>query len=182
MTVAAAQHDLRFAFVGGAPGMFASAAVWLAAGIVALMDSPRTAVLALFAGGMFIHPVGVLIAKACGRPGAHRAGNPLGALALESTGLMLLVLPLAYVVSLHRIEWFFPAMLLVIGGRYLTFATLYGLRVYWACGGTLAVAAWAVAAAGAAPAAGAFTGAAVETVFAVVISALVRGEGRPPGA
>lgn len=35
---------------------------------------------------------------------------------------------------MQKLEWFFPAMLLMIGGRYLTFATLYGMRLYWALG------------------------------------------------
>lgn len=174
MTVASAQHDLRVAYFGGAPGMFASAAVWLTAGVVALMHSPGAAVLTLFAGGMVIHPLGVLIAKALGRSGAHAPGNPLGILALESTGLMILALPLAYVVSLYRIDLFFPAMLLVIGGRYLTFHTMYGMRVYWACGATLAAAAYALAVLRATPAQGALAGAAIEAAFAVAIIVQLR--------
>ncbi|MHA8059976.1 DUF7010 family protein [Aquirufa beregesia] len=31
-------------------------------------------------------------------------------------------------------EWFFQAMLLIIGGRYLTLATIYSKRVYWILG------------------------------------------------
>jgi hypothetical protein len=76
---------------------------------------------------------------AFGRSGAHTPGNPLAALTLEVTFFFVFAIPLAYAVSRYRAEWFFPAMLLLIGGRYLTFATLYGMRVYWACGATLAL-------------------------------------------
>jgi hypothetical protein len=38
-----------------------------------------------------------------------------------------------------NLSWFFPAMLMVIGGRYLSFAVVYGLRTYWALGASLAV-------------------------------------------
>lgn len=168
------QRDMRDAYAGGGPGMFASALAWLTAGAVALQVSPERAVLALFAGGMLIHPVGVLLARVLGHRGQHSHGNPLGTLALETTVWLVLSMPLAYVVSLYRVDLFFPAMLLVIGGRYATFATVYGSRVYWACGGALVAAAYALAALRVAPAAAAFTGAGIEAAFAVWIVATAR--------
>lgn len=168
------QRDMREAYAGGGPGMFASALAWLAAGFVAAWVSPERAVLTLFGGGMLIHPVGVLLAKMLGRRGQHTHGNPLGTLALETTVWLVLSMPLAYVVSLYRVDLFFPAMLLVIGGRYATFATMYGSRVYWACGGALVAAAYALAALRGAPAAAAVTGAAIEAAFAVWIVGTAR--------
>ena len=139
-TVAAAQRDVRAGHLGGAPGIVTSAMVWLAAGMVAITSTPARAIGPLFVGGMFIHPLGVLLTKALGRSGTHSRSNSWRSLALESTVILLLGLPLAYAASQARMTWFLPAMLLVIGGRYLTFATLYGLRVYWACGAALAFA------------------------------------------
>ena len=147
MHIADAQQDMRFGYLGGAPGLLASALAWLAAGLAPRGGSARHAVLALFVGGMLIHPAAVLLARVLGRPGAHAPSNPLGRLALETTGLLLCGLAIAYGVALVRPVWFFPAVLLMIGGRYLTFATLYGLRLYWGCGAALALAGWAVAAA-----------------------------------
>ncbi len=168
-TFAEAQRDMRFGYLGGAPGVLASAIAWLAAGVVALLVSPMSAVLALFIGGMFIFPVGVVLAKLLGRPGKHTRGNPLGTLAMEGTVLLMLALPLAFVVSLYRIEWFFPSMLLIIGGRYFTFATMYGTKLFWTLGGTLVVAAFVLVAAGMPPVAGAFAGGIIELVFAAVL-------------
>ena len=176
MDIADAQKDMRSAYFGGAPGLLVSAAVWFAAGVVALSNAPKNALLTLFFGGMLIHPAAVLLAKAMGRSGAHARGNPLGRLALEGTFLLLLGLALAYAASLPRVERFFPAMLLVIGGRYLTFSTLYGLRLYWACGALLAVAGFALDTFDASLAAGAFTGAAIEGVFGAVVCAIFRRE------
>ena len=181
LSVADAPRDMRHAYLGGAPGLLTSATVWLVAGVVALQLSPDRAIWTLFVGGMLIHPLSVLLTKALGRPGAHAAGNPLGRLALESTAWMVLSLPLAYAVSRLHIEWFFPAMMLVIGGRYLTFATLYGTRAYWACGLALVTAAWLLARANAAPAVGAFTGAAIEAGFALLIWQSARREAAPAG-
>lgn len=169
MTTADAQHDLRHAYLHGAPGIFASALAWLVAGIVALQATANAAVIALFIGGMLIHPVGVVLCKLAGRPGQHSRGNPLGALALENTGWLLLSLPLAYAVSRLNPLWFFPAMMLIIGGRYLTFQTLYGLRTYWVLGGVLAIAAWLLIRLQAPVHVGAFTGAAIELGFAGVL-------------
>ncbi|MDB6095109.1 MAG: hypothetical protein JWM32_2671 [Verrucomicrobia bacterium] len=168
-TIAGAQREMRFAYYGGAPGMFTSATVWLIAGIVSIVQSPERAVWALFIGGVFIHPVSGLLTKAMGRSGKHSAGNPFGSLALATTFWMILALPLAYGVSRLRIEWFFPAMLFIIGGRYLTFSTIFGARTYWFCGAALALAGFALGRANASPTFGAFSGAAIEAMFAVTI-------------
>lgn len=173
-TLADAQRDMRQAHFGGAPGMVVSAMAWCVAGLVALRVSPERAVWTLLLGGMFIHPLAVLIAKALGRSGNHARGNPLGALALATTAWLVLSLPLAYGVSMLRIEWFFPAMMLVIGGRYLTFAVLFGTRLYWACGAALALAGYLLGRAGAATETGAFAGAAIEAVFAVALLVVAR--------
>lgn len=178
LTIAGAQREMRHAYLAGAPGMLVSGTVWFVAGCVCLLQTPQRAVWALFIGGMLIHPLSVVLLKLLGRPGGHTPDNPLGTLALATTFWMILSLPLAYVASLVRSEWFFPAMLLVIGGRYLTFSTIYGTRLYWACGAVLAAAAWVLAASNAAPALGAFSGAAIEAVFGIAL--LVAARGRTP--
>jgi hypothetical protein len=153
----------------------------LIAGITAVLATPRAAVFALLIGGMFIHPAAMLLAKLLGRSGAPTKANPLAALALESTIWMLLMIALAFVFARFRVEWFFPAMLLVIGGRYLTFATLYGLRLYWVCGGVIALAGFALAWIQAPIAQSAFVGAGIEYGFAMLVSSRVRGERTAPG-
>ncbi len=149
--------------------MLASALAWFVAGLVAMQTSPSNAVWALFVGGMLIHPAAVLLCKALGRSGKHAKTNPLGALALEGTAWLILCLPITYAVSQFNVRWFFPAMLLVIGGRYLTFRTLYGLRVYWVCGVVLALAGYFLAASKAQPYVAAFAGASIEAAFAAAI-------------
>ncbi len=176
MTVSAAQADMRYGYLGGAAGVFASGIAWLAAGIVALAVSPRGAVATLFFGGMLIHPVAILFAKLAGRPGKHSKGNPLAQLALEGTIGMLLAIPLALYLALEWPQYFFIAMLLIIGGRYLTFATLYGTRVYWALGAVLALASMALIAVKASAALAAFTGATIEIAFALLIFRRARRE------
>lgn len=118
--------------------------VRLAAGMVAITSTPARAVGALFVGGMFIHPLGVLLTKALGRSGTHPCSNSLRGLALKGTVIRLLGLPHAYAASQARMTWFFPAMLLVIGGRYITFATAVrptGVLGLWCSTGGIGMAA-----------------------------------------
>lgn len=171
LTIAAAQQDMRTAYLGGAPGLFVSGAVWATAGVVCLLRSPQAAVWALYIGGALIHPVAGLLTRLLGRSGRHAAGNPLGMLAFATTIWMIMMLALAYGIALWRIELFFPAMLFVIGGRYLTFATLFGRKLFWVCGAALGLAGYALAARHAAPAVGAFAGAAIEITFGCIVAA-----------
>lgn len=173
MTFADAQADMRRAYFDGAPGMLVSATVWFAAALVALMN-PDRALWTLFIGAAFIHPASILLAKLLGRPGQHTKGNPLGQLAGATTVWLILSCVIAYGIFLHDMLWFFPAMMFVIGGRYMTFATLFGLRIYWICGFTLVAAAYGLVHFSIVPAVSACTGAVIEAGFAIAILARSR--------
>lgn len=138
MDIREAQADMRASYLGGAPGVAVSGLVWLLAAAMIAFYGTRSGILTLFFGGMAIHPVSVVIARVLGRPGRHSKENPLGRLALEGTIVLLLGVALAFGISQYRADHFFAVMLVVIGGRYLTFQTLYGMRLYWLCGGALA--------------------------------------------
>jgi hypothetical protein len=164
-----AQADMRSSYYWGATGVLTSGLVWCCAGIVCLMVSSEYAVWTLFIGGALIHPLAIVLDKLLGVSGKHDPDNPLGSLAIATTFWLIFCLPIAYVVSTVNPSWFFPAMLLVIGGRYLTFATLFGLRTYWVLGLALAAVAYFLVSMGASPTLGAFMGAAVEIAFAVAL-------------
>ncbi|KFN41493.1 hypothetical protein N787_05925 [Arenimonas metalli CF5-1] len=165
---------MRQGYHSGATGILASALAWSVAAGFAALASPQQAVWALLVGGMFIHPVGLLACKLLGSRGAHAKGNPFGLLAGASTFWLIFCLPIAYLLSLHWPGLFFPAMLLVIGGRYLVFATIYGMRFYWILGLVLAAAGFALAALGAPLLAGALAGALLEALFGIACLVLHR--------
>jgi len=169
MSLTDAQQDMRQAHFGGATGMLTSACVWFVAAYVAATGTPQQTVWTLFIGGALISPIATVFSKALGRTGKQARNNPLLNLAMASTFWLIFMLPLVYVVAQYRMTWFFPAMLLVIGGRYLTFSTLFGSRIYWLCGGALAIAGYALARMDAEPAIAALCGALLETVFAAAI-------------
>jgi hypothetical protein len=171
LTIRQAQADMRSAYFSGAPGVLVSGCVWLTAGLVAAWGSAGVAVWVLLIGGAAIHPLSVVLCKLLGRTGAHEKGNPLGILAIEGTFWLMSGIAIAYGMHVLRLEWFFPAMLLVIGGRYLTFQTLYGLRIYWLCGAALCLAGLALALVRVPAQVSALSGGAIELVFAGLIFA-----------
>ncbi len=141
-TFGLAQTDMRKSYANGSIGIIVSGLIWLISATTSYQYSAKQAVWTLLIGGMFIHPVGVLISKVIGLSGTHTKGNPLGNLAMEGTVFMIMCLPLAFGLSLQHAEWFFQGMLLIIGGRYLTFASIYGIKLYWILGAVLGVAAY----------------------------------------
>ncbi|KAB7769981.1 hypothetical protein CEK69_11890 [Xanthomonas sp. LMG 12462] len=141
MTIGDAQWDMRRGYLSGSTGIVASATAWAVATAFAAFVTPERAIWSLLIGGMLIYPVSVLLCKLLGASGAHGEGNPLGQLAGASTFWLIFSLPLAYGLGLRQPTWFFLGMLLVIGGRYLVFASVYGMRLYWALGLALAASA-----------------------------------------
>ena len=169
------QQDMRRGYIWGATGIMTSGLVWLSAGLVAYLHDPRTSIWVLFIGAGLIVPVSNLLDRLLGAPGKHSAGNQLSKLALETTVLMLMCLPLAYGLAHFRIEWFYPAVLMIIGGRYLTFATIYGTRLYWLLGALLGVGGYLGFALGFPPHVTALLGAAIELTFGAILLLAKRG-------
>ncbi|MDO3388692.1 hypothetical protein QWI17_22790 [Gilvimarinus sp. SDUM040013] len=171
-----AQRDMRQAYYYGVPGVIASGTAWGVAGVVALAISPIAGIVTLIAGGTLIFPVSVVLCKCLGRSGKHEKTNPLAPLAIEGTIWMLFSIPVAVAAAYYSQSMFFPAaMMLVIGGRYLTFSTLYGIKTYWLFAAVLFAAGLLCAMLQAPVAIGALTGGLVEWFFAAVIAWLNRG-------
>ena len=168
MTILEAQADMRRGYFSGALGILASSLAWWVATGTAVLASPQRAIWALLLGGVLIHPVGVLLCRIAGVPGTHSKTNPLGLLAGASTFWLIFSLPLAYGLGLQNPAWFFGAMLLTIGGRYLVFATLFGMRLYWVLGLSLAAAGFLLEWFAAPVTVVVGAGAAIELGFAVV--------------
>lgn len=178
MSIAQAQRDMRRGYCSGGAGILASALAWSVAAGFAIAGPITTAIWALLVGGMLIHPVAVLLCRMFGASGAHAKGNPMGMLAGASTFWLVFCLPVVYLLALQEPGWFFPAMLLVIGGRYLVFATMFGMRLYWVLGLGLAAAGFALAYLAAPAPVSAVVGAALEMGFAVACLVMHRREVR----
>ena len=101
-TIDQAQTDMCKSYANGSVGIIASGIMWLISAIIVSQMSTKQGIWALLIGGMFIHPLSIILGKLIGVSGAHTKGNPLGNLAMESTILMLMCIPLAVGLSLSH--------------------------------------------------------------------------------
>jgi hypothetical protein len=164
-----AQGDMRSGYGYGSIGVFISGVVWILSALAVNLYSSHNGIWTLIIGGMFIFPISTLIAKLIGIKGGHDKNNPLGKLAMESTVWMIMCIPLAYGLSLMKTEWFFQAMMMIIAGRYLTFASIYGMRIYWVLAGILGLTAYALFKLEMGACISALTGGLVEILFGIII-------------
>jgi hypothetical protein len=167
-----AQEDMGNGYGYGSIGVFISGLVWTTASLIANFYSFQRGIWTLIIGGILIFPLATLIGKLIGIKGRHDRNNPLGKLAMEGTIWMIMCIPLAYGLSLIKAEWFFQGMLMIIGGRYLTFASIYSMRIYWVLGTILGVAAYTLFKMEAKVFTSALTGGLIEIIFGIVIYVL----------
>ena len=171
MTVHEAQRDIRRAYVGGGPGVFVSALVWLAAALVERSHGVGPAFVALFFGGMLIFPLAALASRLLFRREREAADNPLGRTALESTIAMLGGLFAAWLFLPFEPAFVIPLAAVAVGTHYVVFKTVYGDRLFWLLGALItAVGLLAIFEAAALPFGPALAVAAIELAFAVLLT------------
>jgi hypothetical protein len=161
------QQQMRHAYFDGAPGIFISGLVWLAAAVVGFQFGIKQAVGTLLIGGALIHPISIMALKAIGRPAKTNQGNVFNHLAIASTIWLILCCAMAYGLFLLSPALFFPAMLATIGSRYLIFASIFGNTIFWILGLSLIAAAHLTIFLALAPAIAAGMGALIELLFAL---------------
>lgn len=163
------QSEMRREHYDGAPGVLTSALVWLTSSAVCLLLGTFQGVWALLIGGALIYPVSALLTRFWVKPRAAPSSNPLNQLAGATTIWLIGCCAMAYGLYHLRAELFFPAMMLTIGCRYAVFATVFGLKVYWALGAALMTASFLSFFLWLAPPASALAGGLVELVFAFAL-------------
>lgn len=130
MQVSHAQREVRLTFMGGFPGQVVSGVLWLASAALGTWGSTRSAIIVLAAGGAFIFPLTQLLLRAMGRRASLDPANPLGGLAMQIAFTIPVSLPLIGAATLHHLNWFYPAFLIVVGAHYLPFVFLYGMKTF----------------------------------------------------
>lgn len=145
MEIREAQREMRDVFLGGFAGGLASSLLWAVSAVLWTFVSARAGIIALCAGGPLLFPASLLILKLMGRPAALRRDNPLAALARQAAFIIPLCLPVVGGATLYRLDWFYPAVLIVVGAHYLPFVTLYGMAEYYVVGGLMIGAGIAIA-------------------------------------
>jgi hypothetical protein len=130
MTIGEAQRQIRTRFVGGFYGQLVSGALWLASAGLAEWRGPRASIVMLVVGGFFIFPVTELLIKATGERAPVSSANALRSLGMQIAFVLPLSMPLLLPVGLYRLNWFYPAMMILLGAHYLPFVFLYGMRMF----------------------------------------------------
>jgi hypothetical protein len=137
MHIADAQRDVRTSYLGGFAGQFVSALIWGASAALGTWSTHRAAILSLVVGGMFIYPLTLLVLRLMGRPVSLPRSFPTNSLARQIAFTVPLNLPLAGAATLYHVNWFYPAVMIVVGTHYLPFTFLYGMRQFLALGAAL---------------------------------------------
>ncbi len=138
MQIEQAQRDVRVVYVGGFFGQLVSGVLWLTAAAVGTFSSPTGAIAILVLGGILIFPLTTLCLRLAGRPTSLPAGHPMAGLATQIAFTVPLGLLVALAVTGYRLDWFFPAAMVIVGAHYLPFVFLYGMRLYAALAAILA--------------------------------------------
>jgi hypothetical protein len=145
MDVQDAQRETRVFYIGGFWGQLVSSVIWLVSAALGTWVSPRASILTVVIGGFFIFPLTRLLLHLSPGRAPVSANNPFTSLGMQVAFVlppsMLLLVP----VSLYRLNWFFPALMLLAGAHYLPFATLYGMRMFLVLAGILIATGYVIA-------------------------------------
>lgn len=137
MDIQDAQREVRSVYIGGFWGQLVSSIIWLASAAVGTWVSPKASILTAVIAGFFIFPLTQMMLRLSGRPARVSEGNSFHFLGMQVAFVrpfsMLLLVP----AGLYRLNWFFPALMILLGAHYLPFATLYGMRMFLFLAGIL---------------------------------------------
>src|SRR5262249_47577830 len=130
MNIVDAQRENRFRFSGGFYGQAVSGLIWLISACFASWGSPTTAISVLVVGGFFIFPITELLVRTIGTRSKLDSGNLLPQLGMQAAFVLPLSMPLLLPVTLYRLNWFYPALMILLGAHYLPFVFLYGMKMF----------------------------------------------------
>src|SRR5215213_5261040 len=130
MTNSEAQLEIRRRFVGGFYGQLVAGILWLTSAGLAVWRGPRASILMLVLGGFLIFPATELLIRAFGERVRISSGNALRSLGMQVAFVLPFSMPLLLPVGLYRLNWFYPAMMILLGAHYLPFVFLYGMRMF----------------------------------------------------
>jgi uncharacterized protein DUF7010 len=137
MDIRDAQREVRSVYIGGFWGQLVASVIWLVAAAIGTWGTPKASILTIVLAGFFIFPLTQLMLRLSGRPARVCRENAFHYLGMQVAFVlpfsMLLLVPVGY----FRLNWFFPALMILLGAHYLPFATLYGMRMFLFLAGIL---------------------------------------------
>ena len=140
MDIQDAQRENRSVYIGGFWGQLVSSIIWLASAAVGTWVSPKASILTALIAGFFIFPLTQLMLRLSGRPARVSQGNSFHFLGMQVAFVLPLSMLLLVPGCLYDLNWFFPALMILLGAHYLPFATLLGMRMFLLLAGVLVAA------------------------------------------
>jgi len=130
MNINDCQREMRQTFMGGFAGQLVSGLIWLTAAAVSTWYRPSIGMGVLFFGSMAIFPLTQGVLRWMGSPAKVSPENGLWGLGSQVAFTVPINFLLVGAAMLYRENWFFPAVMIVVGAHYLPFITLYGMRMF----------------------------------------------------
>jgi len=125
-----AQRESRTVYIGGFWGQLVSSVIWLVSAALSTWVTPKASILAAVIGGFFIFPLTQLMLRLSGRSASVSRENPFHWLGMQVAFVLPFPMLLLVPVGLYNLNWFCPALMVLLGAHYLPFATVYGMRMY----------------------------------------------------
>jgi hypothetical protein len=129
MDISDAQRETRIRFVGGFYGQLVAGVLWLVSASLATWSTPRAAITTLVLGGFGIFPITEALIRVAGERSPLSA-NTLRHLGMQVAFVLPFSMPLLLPVGLYRLNWFYPALMVLLGAHYIPFVFLYGMRMF----------------------------------------------------
>ena len=145
MDILDAQREVRSVYIGGFWGQLVSSLIWLVSAALGTWVSPKASILTILIAGFFIFPLTQMMLRLSGRPARVSKGNAFHFLGMQVAFVLPFSMLLLVPVGLYHLNWFFPALMILLGAHYLPFATLYGMRMFLFLAGILLAAGVVVA-------------------------------------
>jgi len=130
MNITDSQREMRVTFLGGFAGQLVSGLIWLLATGISYWYRPGYGMAMLFFGSMLIFPLTQGTLNLMGRLSKVSTENKLWWLGSQIAFTVPIYFLLVGAATLYREDWFFPAVMIVVGAHYLPFVTLYGMKMY----------------------------------------------------
>jgi hypothetical protein len=99
--------------------------------------TPKASILTVLIGGFFIFPLTQMLLRLLGRRASVSKENQFQYLGMQVAFVLPFSMLLLVPVGLYNLNWFFPALMVLLGAHYLPFATLYGMRMFLFLAGIL---------------------------------------------
>ena len=127
--IADAQREIRQGYIGGFMGQLVSGVLWLVTAAFATWarrgqqssSSSSAACSSSRSPGLALRRSVIAL---------RSLRDPLNGLAMQVAFTLPLSLPVVGAAALYRLDWFFPAFMVILGAHYLPFVFLYGMRLF----------------------------------------------------